>query len=76
MDEPRLRLKVIDAWRATAQYVAGHATEFSDQSKEMVVFRRLRKEIEAIPPSISIIGPDDQERFNRQEHELIGGCER
>jgi hypothetical protein len=71
MDEPALRMSIIDAWRTTATYVAGHAAEFSGQKKETLVLRRLREEIERVARSVRVTGPDVQERFNSWSIDLV-----
>lgn len=72
MDKPSLKVIIIDAWQAVAHYVArGHAAEFSGQSKETLVFRSLRNEIERLTPSVRIKGPDDQERINNWSIDLV-----
>jgi hypothetical protein len=76
MREQALNVTIIEAWQRLVHYIAGgHAGEFTGQKKETAMLRQLRREIERAQPSLRIVGPDMQERFNNWSIDLVCALE-
>ena len=63
---------ILSAWDTVVHSIAdSQAGELVGQSKETLIFRRLRQEIERAEPELRIVGPDLQKRFRTWSIDLV-----